>query len=185
MAMQEYIQNPESGLLEPTSSGGGVMLPVGFVYTQYPGTLSPTQLNLPGTWQELNNVDLGLMGQPDIANYDPANKITANNGEWINDIGTGFVRVNIFGGSSGNYQYYFKNNKCHTTFMLASSNGLTEQYIDVVLGDRIKLSTTGSVSAGNWTNNPFTMISPNDPRWCGCFFVPPKPLGFKIWQRIA
>lgn len=29
------------------------LFPVGFVYTQYPGCKSPTELNMPGTWEEL------------------------------------------------------------------------------------------------------------------------------------
>jgi len=174
--------------------------PVGSTYVQYPviagGTLpgifpdaeSPKAL-YGGEWAS-EIVPVGLL-PPCYADYDPKNKIVANNTSWTADK-KGYVRCNISGAAVGNTCVIKKNDVTVQVGIVAVAAGWTyEALLPVLPGDVITLSTNGTPAAGDWARDPFKVAAnAANLKWSGCYFVPERsnpllfPQGFvRKWKK--
>ena len=107
---------------------------------------------------------------PDIANYDPENKITANGGTWTvpADVKFGYVRCGIQPNTPTHYVTIKKNGVSVSTGFGSTSGQVHDVMFMVKGGDVIQLSGA-SVNTNN-NISPFT----SDGVWFGCYFIPAK-----------
>ena len=158
------------------------ILTMGGLFPSYAGGNRPPFLS--------GGVELANVNQPnvpDFSNYDPVNKITANNGEWT-ATQDGFVRLGAYTSSGNQVIIYYINNIIVSLFRTGTAGASdTEAMYPIKKGDVIKM-TIPNPSA--WNIDPWTSAS--NGQWSGCYFIPGLSTGklsgvttFQSWRRVS